>query len=41
MCLSQVDHWIGTMYAIMNTLSELQKNKVDFGALGEAVEKGE
>ena len=37
----KVDHWIGTMYAIMNTFSELQKLGVDIGALGDACDQGE
>eukprot|EP00899_Mesostigma_viride_P017491 jgi/Mesvir1/25743/Mv01924-RA.2 len=33
----KIDQWIGAMYAIMNTFSELQKVGVDIVALGEAL----
>jgi hypothetical protein len=37
----KVDHWIGTMYAIMNTFSQLQIHGVHIGELGDACEAGE
>jgi len=36
----KVDHWIGSMYAIMNTFTELQKLGVDIGAVGDAHDTG-
>ena len=32
----KIDHWIGSMYAVMNTLVELQRVEVDIGALYDA-----
>jgi len=37
----KVDHWIGTMYAVMNTFSELQKVGVNIGELGDACSQGQ
>ncbi|QDZ25545.1 arginine--tRNA ligase [Chloropicon primus] len=36
----KIDHWIGSMYAIMNTLVELQKVEVDIGKLADACDAG-
>eukprot|EP00854_Cymbomonas_tetramitiformis_P022632 gene22632-27322_t len=36
----KVDHWIGSMYAIMNTFTELQRLGVDIGEIGDAFAKG-
>lgn len=36
----KIDHWIGSMYAIMNTLVELQKVEVDIGSLADACDAG-
>ena len=36
----KIDHWIGSMYAIMNTLVELQKVEVDIAKLADACDEG-
>jgi len=36
----KIDHWIGAMYAVMNTCQELQQVGVDFGTLEDACALG-
>jgi arginyl-tRNA synthetase len=36
----KIDHWIGAMYAVMNTCVELQQVGVDPGALEDACKSG-
>lgn len=36
----KIDHWIGSMYAVMNTSQELQKVGIDVGELEDAAREG-